>query len=215
MVNGVKTLTGYAMHMQAFDTQNVDNYTGIVFAPSLVRDGHEAQNGYCQICNYKSTDVDGDPLSWQGSMHINHWHSISLEAAQEIVIAAHGANQPGETATTPQHRGFTVEANRINFDPVLSFESTMAMSVTSDERQKNIIDELEPSIEDIAGVRVVDFSYKKDKFNTPRAGSIAQDWQEVIPNAVTENQEGILSLDYGAVATVSAVTAAKEIVKLK
>ena len=53
MVNGVKTLTGYSMHMQAFDTQNANNYTGIVFAPTLVRDGHEAQNGYCQICNYK------------------------------------------------------------------------------------------------------------------------------------------------------------------
>jgi len=89
------------------------------------------------------------------------------------------------------------------------------MDVTSDERQKNIIDELEPSIEDIADVRVVDFSYKRDKFNTPRAGSIAQDWREVIPNAVRENEDGILSLDYGAVATVSAVTAAKEIVKLK
>lgn len=214
-VNGVQTLTGYSMHLQAFDTQNVNNYTGIVFAPTLVRDGHEAQDGFCQICNYKEVSGEDNPLAWKGSMVIDHWHSIGICAAQEVVIQAHGANQEDPTTTTPTHRGFTVEANRINFEPVLTFESTMAMSVTSDERQKNIIDELEPSIEDIAGVRVVDFSYKKDKFNTPRAGSIAQDWQEVIPNAVTENQEGILSLDYGAVATVSAVTAAKEIVKLK
>ena len=214
-VGGVQTLTGYAMHMQAFDTQNPNNYTGIVFAPTLVRDGHEAQDGFCQICNYKEVSGEDNPLAWKGAMTIDHWHSINIDAAQEVSIKARGANQTNPTTTTPDHRGFSVEANRINFDPVLTFESTMAMSVTSDERQKNIIDELEPSIEDIAAVRVVDFSYKRDRFNTPRAGSIAQDWQEVIPNAVTENQEGILSLDYGAVATVSAVTAAKEIVKLK
>ena len=215
MVNGVKTLTGYSMHMQAFDTQNVNNYTGIVFAPTLVREGHEAQNGYCQICNYKEVSGEDNPLGWKGAMSIDHWHSIGIESAQEVVIKAHGANQENPTTTDPGHRGFTVEANRINFEVSKTFESNMAMDVTSDERQKNIIDELEPSIEDIADVRVVDFSYKRDKFNTPRAGSIAQDWREVIPNAVRENEDGILSLDYGAVATVSAVTAAKEIVKLK
>ena len=215
MVNGVKTLTGYAMHMQAFDTQNVNNYTGIVFAPTLVREGHEAQDGYCQICNYKEVSGEDNPLAWKGGMAIDHWHSIQIHAAQEVVIKAHGANQENPTTTDPTHAGFSVESNRIKFTVDKTFESNMAMDVTSDERQKNIINELEPSIEDIADVRVVDFSYKRDKFNTPRAGSIAQDWQKVIPNAVRENEDGILSLDYGAVATVSAVTAAKEIVKLK
>jgi len=91
-ISGVKTLTGYAMHMQAFDTQNVNNYTGIVFAPTLVREGHEAQDGFCQICNYKEVSGEDDPLGWKGAMTIDHWHSISIESAQEVVIKAHGAN---------------------------------------------------------------------------------------------------------------------------
>jgi hypothetical protein len=51
-------------------------------------------------------------------------------------------------------------------------------------------------------------------------GSIAQDWQNIIPNAVksqfdNDDQCEYLTLDYSAASIASAVTAAREIVKLK
>ena len=46
----------------------------------------------------------------------------------------------------------------------------------SDERIKNIINPVAPSIEDIANVRIVDYKLKDDSNNAIYTGSIAQDW---------------------------------------
>ncbi len=206
-VDGTSKMTSYTVNMRAYDVNNVNNYAGIVFAPTLQRPGYQAVDGYCEIVNIKQGYDPNDPTTWAGKFVVNHWHSMEFEASDEISFNTHGASQ-----------GFSV-TGRINLFPDTVFNSTMAMNVSSDERVKTIVDNIEPSIEDIANVRIVDFKYKNDKSNTVRAGSIAQDWQNVVPNAVKEftmeGEESTLSLDYGAVATVSAVTAAKEIVKLK
>ena len=206
-VDGTSKMTSYTVNMRAYDVNNVNNYAGIVFAPTLQRPGYQAVDGYCEIVNVKQGYDANDPTTWAGKFVVNHWHSMEFEASDEISFNAHGTGQ-----------GFSV-TGRINLFPDTVFNSTMAMNVSSDERVKTIVDNIEPSIEDIANVRIVDFKYKNDKSNTVRAGSIAQDWQNVVPNAVKEftmdGEESTLSLDYGAVATVSAVTAAKEIVKLK
>lgn len=206
-VDGTSQMTSYTVNMRAYDINNVNNYAGIVFAPTLQRPGYQAVDGYCEIVNVKQGYDANDPTTWAGKFVVNHWHSMEFEASDEISFNAHGTSQ-----------GFSV-TGRINLFPDTVFNSTMAMNVSSDERVKTIVDNIEPSIEDIANVRIVDFKYKNDKSNTVRAGSIAQDWQNVVPNAVKEftmeGEESTLSLDYGAVATVSAVTAAKEIVKLK
>lgn len=206
-VGGTSQMTSYTVNMRAYDINNVNNYAGIVFAPTLQRPGAQAVDGYCEIVNVKQGYDANDPTTWAGKFVVNHWHSMEFEASDEISFNAHGTTQ-----------GFSV-TGRINLFPDTVFNSTMSMNVSSDERVKTIVGNIEPSIEDIANVRIVDFKYKNDKSNTVRAGSIAQDWQNVIPNAVKEftmnGEESTLSLDYGAVATVSAVTAAKEIVKLK
>lgn len=206
-VDGTSQMTSYTVNMRAYDINNVNNYAGIVFAPTLQRPGAQAVDGYCEIVNVKQGYDPNDPTTWAGKFVVNHWHSMEFEASDEISFNAHGTTQ-----------GFSV-TGRINLFPDTVFNSTMSMNVSSDERVKTIVGNIEPSIEDIANVRIVDFKYKNDKSNTVRAGSIAQDWQNVIPNAVKEftmdGEESTLSLDYGAVATVSAVTAAKEIVKLK
>jgi hypothetical protein len=126
-----------------------------------------------------------------------------FHCADEITMTAHGTGQ-----------GITING-RLHLQPQGEFTSTMAMTVSSDERIKTIVSNVEPKIEDIAGVRVVDFKYNNDDSNKIHTGSIAQDWQDIVPNAINKDADGMLSLDYDAVATVSAVTAAKEIVKLK
>ena len=95
------------------------------------------------------------------------------------------------------------------------FCSNVALTTTSDQRLKNIIEDVQPAVEDIAKARTVNFTYKNDKKELLHAGSIAQDWQEIIPNVVSENANGDLTLDYGSAALISAVSAAREIVDLK
>lgn len=85
---------------------------------------------------------------------------------------------------------------------------------SSDERLKDIQSNIEANINDIANVRLVNYTYKNDENEVVRPGTIAQDWQNIVPNAVVEHND-YLSLDYSAISIVSAVTAAREIVALK
>jgi hypothetical protein len=96
-----------------------------------------------------------------------------------------------------------------------SFYSSVALTVTSDVTKKTVVDNPEASIEDIAEARVVDCYLNSDEDKHTHLGSIAQDWQKIYAYAVVEDAEGYLGLDYSSVALASAVTAAKEIVRLK
>ena len=83
----------------------------------------------------------------------------------------------------------------------------------SDERIKENIVNVDANIEDIASTRIVTFNFKdKEERNL---GTIAQDWQKIFPEAVKENKDGMLALDYSAISIASAVKAAREIVELK
>ena len=84
---------------------------------------------------------------------------------------------------------------------------------TSDERIKENIVPVETNISDIANARIVNFNFIGE--NKTKFGSIAQDWQNIFPEAVKENSKGNLTMNYGAIALGSAVTAAREIVALK
>ncbi len=93
--------------------------------------------------------------------------------------------------------------------------SSTTIVADSDERLKDIKGEAKGNIEKIAAVRVVNFSYKSDDTKSLHLGTIAQDWQDIYPNAVKENAEGFLGLDYPAIAVAAAVENAKEVVKLR
>jgi hypothetical protein len=96
-----------------------------------------------------------------------------------------------------------------------TFKSDVSLTVSSDERLKTIISDVNPKAEDIAKARTVDFFYNNDSNKHVRTGSIAQDWQKIIPNVVQADQDGMLSLDYASAALVSVVSVAKELVALK
>lgn len=86
---------------------------------------------------------------------------------------------------------------------------------SSDENLKNIKEYISPSIESIADVRLVNYELKSN-VGYIRSGSIAQDWKDILPYAVSSiDEEQHLGLDYSSTALISAVTAAREIVKLK
>ena len=111
----------------------------------------------------------------------------------------------------------TVEAN-VTISGTLhanNIESTNNPTVTSDERKKTIVNPVEASIEDIAKARIVDYKLKDSKNDKVSLGSIAQDWQNIYPNAITTDKDGFLGMDYSSIALASSVEAAKEIVKLK
>jgi hypothetical protein len=118
-----------------------------------------------------------------------------------------------ETLTLQSGSTLKLDAGYINLDAA-EIHASVPIDEGSDIRLKNIIRDLYPAIEDIAKVRIVDYTYKAYP-DVVRAGSIAQDWEPVIPNSTRRDHEGYMTLDYGAASLISAVTAAREIVTLK
>lgn len=56
-------------------------------------------------------------------------------------------------------------------------------------------------------------TYTRIDSNERQAGSSAQDWQKLLPEVVTSNESGMLSLAYGNAALVSAIELAKRVVE--
>ena len=79
-------------------------------------------------------------------------------------------------------RSYPIHANDIYFTADNSIVASPSIS-NSDENLKNIISNIEVPIEDIASTRIINYEFKKNpgKINV---GTIAQDWQNIVPNAV-------------------------------
>ena len=84
------------------------------------------------------------------------------------------------------------------------------VTALSDERKKNVVGEIKLTIEQIAQARAVEF-YWNDKRDTDlHVGSIAQDWQKILPQAVFE-KDGELSMDYSVIALMCGITIARKV----
>lgn len=156
-------------------------------------------NGNTEYAFIELIGVYGDNSDSRARMYAN---DIYLDAESDVYVR--GGNNNSNTYNGWIH---------INSSGDITASGTITTS--SDERLKKIVKNVEATIEQIAKVRIVDYYFKADKKKKVALGSIAQDWQEVFPNAVRKDKEGHLSLDYSAAALASAVTAAKEIAKLK
>lgn len=85
----------------------------------------------------------------------------------------------------------------------------------SDETLKNIVNDIDATVEDISNVRIVDYEFKSNPGDV-HSGTIAQDWKNILPNAIREiDDDKHISIDYAGAALISSVIDAREIVELK
>lgn len=84
------------------------------------------------------------------------------------------------------------------------------VTALSDERKKNVVGEIKLTIEQIAQARAVEFYWKDKRDKDLHVGSIAQDWQKILPQAVFE-KDGELSMDYSAIALMCGITIARKV----
>jgi hypothetical protein len=110
--------------------------------------------------------------------------------------------------------GWSASANRLQMD--MSGNLTMAGNVTaySDERLKKDWSPIAAGFVDrLAGILAG--TYTRIDSEERQAGVSAQKMREILPEVVSEDNEGTLALAYGNAAMVSAVELAKELVTLK
>lgn len=89
------------------------------------------------------------------------------------------------------------------------YVSAFGQSTTSDARLKKDFLDTTLTVDNIAHAPAITFLWK-DREGKRQAGSLAQYWETVLPEVVTDI-EGKKGLDYGAAALVSAITIARDV----
>ncbi|MEE1140257.1 MAG: tail fiber domain-containing protein [Prevotella sp.] len=93
--------------------------------------------------------------------------------------------------------------------------ATGGVNALSDVRHKDIVADTVLSVADIAKMRCVYYRWNDGRDDDGvHVGSIAQDWQSVLPEVVSKanDADGTLCLQYGVAALVSGVTIARRVV---
>jgi hypothetical protein len=93
---------------------------------------------------------------------------------------------------------------------------TDGFTFQSDELKKNIIDhDVKLSVADIANAPLIHYTLKDDPLRRVRIGSIAQYWQKVLPESVSTDKEGYLSMSYDVQAHAAVVVLARKVCELE
>ena len=93
--------------------------------------------------------------------------------------------------------------------------ATGGVTALSDARHKTIISDTAINVEQIAKMPAVVYRWNDGREdNGLHVGSIAQDWQRVLPEVVLKanDKEGTLSMQYGVAALVSSIITARKVV---
>ena len=86
------------------------------------------------------------------------------------------------------------------------------VTALSDIRRKHVVSRFHLKPEAIAMASIIRFRLKESKDQTIHVGGIAQEWQEIMPDAVVKTDDGFLSMDYSVIAYASAVSLARIVV---
>ena len=113
---------------------------------------------------------------------------------------------------------YTVNYSATNLLTVGGSVGATAFNNTSDIRLKDITEDTQLTLDEIADSPLFKFKWNNNKDDTKvHVGSSAQYWKEVLPEAVNmENDEiGTLSIQYGNIALASVISLAREVRELK
>ena len=150
--------------------------------------------------------------------------SGAIENATTITASSHvsvGGNlSVSGTSQLTGHVGIGVAphstyALRVNGEVYVStgLYSHGYVTAISDIRKKNVIEDIKLDVDAIALARLIRFTWKDGHDTDEHVGGIAQEWQKILPEAVHEAADGTLSMDYGAIGMISAVTLARKVVE--
>ena len=91
-----------------------------------------------------------------------------------------------------------------------AYMSAGGVSTSSDARLKKNLQDVKLTVDQIARARAVTFDWM-DESKGSGAGTIAQDWEDLIPQNVHRWAGDMLSIEYGNIALISAIVIAREV----
>ncbi len=85
----------------------------------------------------------------------------------------------------------------------------------SDAREKNVIGDIDLTVEDIAAMPAVRFTWKNRADKQVHIGTLAQAWQKKLPEAVGRAENDRLTFSYGEAAAVCVIKLAQRVLELE
>jgi hypothetical protein len=208
-----KLATARTLWGQSFDgTGNVDGLISInPGTTSGYTEGiriHSSSGGWTTLmfCGTDNTGNSGTSAnSW--SMHTNGGNFYLNKNGSDYHTGNEFCNVSGKWGI-----GVIAPSEKLHVDGTILANG--GVTALSDIRKKNVTGDVELDVNAIALARLIRFTWKDRKFDkNEHVGGIAQEWKKILPEAVHESADGTLSMDYGAIGMISAVTLARKVVE--
>lgn len=182
---------------------SINGSANVTLSAQVVNDSHEHDGRY-----YTETESDGRYLG----RAFNTWQTSS-EGIQRLFFT-YSSHTYIKSASNVYIRTSNNDTDRFTFDTGGNFTASGNVTAFSDERlKKDWIGHSEDFIFKLANVK--NGSFTRIDENVRQVGVSAQSLEEVIPEAIINNDDGMKSVAYGNAAMTSVVELAKEIIKLR
>jgi hypothetical protein len=195
---GVLNITGETSYGQGIRIHPFNGTSSIFF-------GCDADSGM-------SAGMFGITHSTTG-LRIRGQASTSSTSLVDYLTVAYGGNV-GIGTTSPSyklHVNGTIGAGDV---VVENLESEGYVSALSDERKKDVVEYMDGlTIEQIASMPIIKFTWKDRPEEGLQVGSVAQEWQKILPQSVHKSKDDYLSFSYGVAALVGTISNSRELVK--
>ena len=192
---------------------------GAVNSQGVIRSNDSALVHYRANTAYEVIDSKGGQTisnSLQvASVEIGHTNEINATESSNLylqyrntgnlVLCYNGKNVGIGNVTSPSHKLHVGGG----------IYSTSYVTALSDIRKKDVVGDFELRVADIAGASLIRFTWKDGHDKDIHVGGIAQEWKRLLPEAVREDADGTLSMDYGVIAVAASVSIAREVVSLQ
>ena len=146
------------------------------------------------------TGLSGTSYNGSGAVTIANTGVTSITGTANQVVAS--ASTGGVTLSLPQSINSTATPTfgNLTINGTITASGDITAYYTSDKRHKNNIQIISNALDKVSKLNGVTWEWNDDvnevTKSTPKTGLIAQDVQSVLPEVVTEREDGFLALDY-------------------
>lgn len=164
-------------------------------------------------------NISGDLNAGSSGGTISQFHSIELNSAGSL--SGYGGfidfhfNGSSSDYTSRIIEDASGEINIQATTKVNNLYSRGYVTALSDARKKRVLGDIVLSAEQIAKMPAVRFEWKNNENPGIFIGTLAQNWREILPEAVHTLDDNTLSFDYQSAALVSVINLAREIEAIK